>query len=80
VIPQPGFHALFCAVFAFFVKAGLIGRALPRTGFMRRTRSDFGSSLAWARRRPAVHALILLSSVALDVDEQGGIRCPAAPS
>jgi hypothetical protein len=39
------FHA-FCAVFAFFVKAGLIGSGLPRTGFMRRTRSDFGSSFA----------------------------------
>src|SRR6516165_11930465 len=56
------FHA-FCAVFAFFVKTGLIGSGLPRTGFMRRTRSDFGSSLAWARRRRAVHALILLSSL-----------------
>ena len=61
------FHA-FCAVFAFFVKAGLIGSDLPRTGFMRRTRSDFGNSFAWARRRRAVFALISLSSLALDHD------------
>jgi len=70
--PSPGFHALFCAVLAFFVEAGLIGRGLPRMGFICRTRSDFGSSLAWARRRRAVHALILSSSSELDVDERGG--------
>jgi hypothetical protein len=61
------FHAL-CAVFAFFVKAELVGSGLPRTGFMRRTRSDFGSSLPWARRRRAVLMLISLSSLALDPD------------
>jgi len=66
------FHAFFCAVFAFVVKAELVGSGLPRTGFMRRTRSDFGSSFAWARRRRAVHALISLSSLALDPDWQGG--------
>jgi hypothetical protein len=66
------FHAFFCAVLAFFVKAELVGSGLPRRGFMRRTRSDFGSSVAWTRRRRAVLALISLSSLALDPDYRRG--------
>jgi hypothetical protein len=45
------------------VKAELAGSGWPRTGFMRRTRSDFGNSFAWARRRRPLHALIFVVSL-----------------